>query len=241
MQRTLRSLAALAVAACALASAAFSNAVATVQTKAADFGAAVSHATERAGKLAYFHGASFAYDVRAMLGAALFAGMTRAGLILRAFPGSVTSDLAFGIVGELAFDGPFRAQPARIDHGTAANIVVGRWFTLAADGTARPGGAGALAGILMNPKNYSNAGAGGNALAPSMTLPTGTVGEFGYMGAFVVAAPAAVALGNAAKYDTTTGVIGVGAPGAGEAAIPNSRFIRVANAAAGLCVLELTN
>lgn len=184
---------------------------------------------------------SFARSMRDKAGEMFLAGMFRTGAALRAFPGSVTSDLAFGIVGECAFDGPFRSQPARIDHATAANIVVGRWFTLAADGTARPGGAGALAGILIHPKNYSNGGSGGDALAAGLTLVTGTVGEFGYMGQFIVAAPAAVALGDAAKYNTTTGVIGVGAPGAGEAAIPNSRFVRVINAAAGLAVLELTN
>jgi hypothetical protein len=191
--------------------------------------------------VALYRAEAFGVRQRNRMGAALFAWQVRTGAILCAFPGTVTAGLAFGIVGELAGDGPMRAQPARISHGTAADIVVGRWFTLAADGTARPGGAGALGGLLMNPKNYSSAGAGGIALAPTMTLPTGTVGEFGYMGQFIVAAPAAVALGNAAKYDTTTGVIGVGAPGAGEAAIPNSRFVRVANAAAGLAVLELTN
>jgi hypothetical protein len=192
--------------------------------------------------VALYRAEAFGIRTRNKLGAAFFAFQVRSGAVLcMAFPGSVTTDLAFGIVGELAADGPMRAQAARISHGTAADIVVGRWFTLAADGTARPGGAGALGGLLMNPKNYVNGGTGGNALAPSMTLVTGTVGEFGYMGQFIVAAPAAVALGNPAKYDTTTGVIGVGAPGAGEAAIPNSRFIRVANAAAGLAVLELTN
>jgi hypothetical protein len=184
---------------------------------------------------------SLAASVRNHLGAAFMAAMFRSGLALRAFPSSVTSDIAFGIVGELAFDGPFRSTVARISHGTAADIVVGRWFTLAADGTARPGGAGAIAGVFMNPKTLVSGGVAGNALAPTMTVPTGTVGEFGYMGAIIVSVGAAVALGNAAKYDTTTGVIGVGAPGAGEAAIPNSKFVRYANAAAGLAVLELTN
>lgn len=166
----------------------------------------------------------------------------RLGFQLYAFPGSVTSDLAFGIVGDLAFDGPFRAQPARINHGTAADIVVGRWFTLAADGTARPGGAGAIGGVLMNPKTMANLGtSAGGALAPNMTVPTGTIADLLYMGAIVVPLGAAVAIGDAGKYNTTTGVILSGAPGAGEAAIPNSKFIRYANAAAGLAVLELTN
>jgi hypothetical protein len=191
--------------------------------------------------VALFRVEGFAMSVRNKLGAALMAGMFRSGMALAAFPSSVTTDLAFGIVGELAFDGPYRALSARISHGTAADIVVGRWFTQAADGTVRPGGDGAVAGVFMNPKGQALAASAGNALAPSMTVATGTVGEFCYMGTIVVAVGAAVAIGNAAKYDTTTGVIGVGAPGAGEAAIPNARFVRYANAAAGLAVLELTN
>lgn len=192
--------------------------------------------------VAHYRAACFLFGVRRMLGAALFSGMCRAGMILRAFPGSVTADLAFGVPGELAFDGPYRSQPARINHGTAADIVVGRWFTLAADGTARPGGTGAIGGVFINPKSMSSLGtAAGGALAPTLTVPTGVVGEFGYMGAFVVPVSTAVAIGQAAFYDTTTGAIGAGAPSAGQAAIPNSKFIRYANAAAGLAVLELTN
>jgi hypothetical protein len=186
----------------------------------------------------------FGYGMRNKLGAALFAFNVRTGAILCAFPSSVTTDIAFGVVGELAFDGPFRSQPARINHGTAADIVVGRWFTLAADGTARPGGAapaGGHAGVFMNPKNQASLGtAAGGALAPTMTVPTGTIGEFGYMGAFVVQVANAVAIGQAAKYADATGIISAGAPGAGETAIPNSKFIRYANAAAGLAVLEVT-
>lgn len=184
-----------------------------------------------------------AASLRDAIGRALFAAQVRLGSVAcMAFPGSVAADLAFGIIGEQAFDGPTRTQPARINHGTAADIVIGRWFTLAADGTARPGGAGAIGGVFMLPKTQSSLGtAGGGALAATLTVPTNTVGEFLYMGQIIVALGAAVAIGDAGKYNTTTGVILSGAPGAGEAAIPNSRFIRYANAAAGLAVLELTN
>lgn len=181
-------------------------------------------------------------EARWHVGRALHALQFRLGLVLQAFPGSVTTDLAFGVIGELAFDGPVRTQPARINHGTAADIVVGRWFTLNAAGEALPGGTGAIGGVLCNPKTMASLGTAANgSAAPTLTIPTGTIGEFLYMGCIIVPLSAAVAIGAAAKYNTTTGVILSGAPGAGEAAIPNSKFIRYANAAAGLAVLELTN
>jgi hypothetical protein len=190
-----------------------------------------------------FRLATHAYTWREYLRKRTYAGLYHMGAIAYVnFPATVTTDIAFGVVGEWFLDGPQRAQPARIDHATAADIVVGRWFTLAADGTARPGGAGAVGGVLLNPKNYPLRGtAAGGPLAPSLVVPTGTIGEFGYMGEVVVTLAAAVAIGDVAKYNTTTGVIGVGAPGAGEAAVPNAKFIRYANAGAGLAVLELTN
>lgn len=230
---------------------------------------------------------------------------------------TVALNQGFGVVGELAFDGPLRAISAVIDHATAANIVVGRWFTAPADGEYRPGGTGAVGGLLVNPKVYASIGtSAGGPLAPTLIVPTGTVGEFASMGEFVVAAANAVALGDLAMYDTTTGaisalsptatytgviaittgiltvsaasadanlavgspVIGTGVPGgtfitalgtgtggngtyqtniitavasftdgvapnnapAGSAIIPGAKFIRYANAAAGLAVLSLT-
>jgi hypothetical protein len=196
---------------------------------------------ERAGMLAHYHTAAAFAHMRHMLGSALLSFMGRSGLLLHVFPQTVAGDLAFGVVGELAFDGPYRSQPARINDASG-NTLVGRYFTLDAAGTAQAGGAGTIGGVLMAPKNYANLGTSANgSLAPNMVVPNGVIGEFCYMGAIVVAVGAAVAIGQAAKYTTATGVIGVGAPAAGELAIPNSKFIRYANAAAGLAVLELTN
>lgn len=157
-----------------------------------------------------------------------------------AFQTAVNLQMGFGVIGEWALEGPQRAVPATITHGTAADIVVGRWFTYSSEGVVRPGGTGAKCGVLMNPKNYANNGQGGIALAPGLVVPTGTIGEFGYMGSIVIAAPAAVALDATAFYDNITGVIGVGTAGGGQTQIPNARFVRNVNLAAGLAILELT-
>lgn len=202
---------------------------------------AVQATLKRAATLTAYHVGVVLTQAKLSAGESLRGYMARGGLLLNAFQSTVASTLGFGVIGELAFDGPLRAQTAIINDVNAANIVVGRWFTLDAAGTAQAGGTGAIGGVLSSPKEYSTAGLAGNALAPTLTLPTGTVGEFVYMGAIIVALPAAVAIGAVGKYNTTTGVIGSGAPAGGEAAIPNSKFIRYPNAAAGLAVLELTN
>jgi len=219
----------------------FLSSLAAVTSLMAAAAPAVVAPVQRAATLTYYHVGVVMAQAKAATGEALRGYMARGGLLLNAFQSTVGATLGFGVIGELAFEGPLRSQPAIINHGTAADIMIGRWFTLDAAGTAQPGGTGAIGGVLSSPKEYSTAGTAGNALAPTLLVPTGTVGEFVYMGAIIVAAPAAVAIGAAAKYNTTTGVIGVGAPGGGEAAIPNSKFIRYPNAAAGLAVLELTN
>lgn len=158
------------------------------------------------------------------------------------FQTAVALNQGFGVVGEINFDGPTRGQTGVIK-GTAADLVVGRYFTIdAADGLFQPGGTGAIGGILANPKAYASIGtSAGGPLAPTLTVPAGTVGEFLVMGEVTVALPAAAAIGAALKYNTTTGVIGVGAPGGGEAAIPNAKVVRYANVGAGLAVISLTN
>ena len=45
------------------------------------------------------------------------------------FQSSVALNQGFGVVGEIVFEGPTRAQPGVVK-GTAANIVVGRAFTI---------------------------------------------------------------------------------------------------------------
>ncbi len=113
-----------------------------------------------------------------------------------AFQTAVNTQIGFGVVGELAYEGPLRAQPGILDSTDAANNVVGRAFSIklgatgswaaGSAGAADPkpiameaGGNGPFGGILANPKVYALAGTvAGGTLAASLTLPNDTVAEF---------------------------------------------------------------
>lgn len=160
----------------------------------------------------------------------------------QAFQSAIAAQLGFGVIGEYALDGATRAQPGVLK-GTAANIVIGRWFTIdPVDGAFTPGGdAGVPGGILANPKGYASPGtAAGGALAPTLTLLAGTVGEFvTSTPGIVVSLSTAAAVGAGVFYDDVTGVLGAGVAGAGQTQIPNAAVVRYANAAPGLAIVSL--
>lgn len=157
---------------------------------------------------------------------------------------TVALNQGFGLVGEIQFEGPTRAQPGvtKVGTATAADIVVGRAFTIdAADGQFQPGGTGVFGGILANPKGLASVGTqAGGPLAPTLTVPAGTVCEFLTMGEILVALPAAAPIGSLIYFTNATGVLGVGTAGGGQTQIPNAVVKRYANAAAGLAVISLT-
>lgn len=173
------------------------------------------------------------------------------------FQSSVANNIGFGVVGELAFDGPLRAQPGRLDSASAANNVIGRAFTVKDDATAgydtaadpqpldvQAGGTGVFAGILANPKVYPLYGTTGDTLASSLTLPNNTIGTLVQETAgMIIAVPAACAIGDWVWFDNTTGELQTTAPGAsapaGTTRVPNGRITRYESAAAGLAVMEL--
>lgn len=142
-----------------------------------------------------------------------------------ALQSSVNIYNALGVIGDLAFDGPIRSVPYNLNSDTAYPNVVGRAFTVLAGanpepttaaspnaGEARAGGTGVFAGILVNPKAYVTAGTGGNALAPTLTLPDNSIGELLIMGEIFVAFAAAANVGDLVYYDNTTGVLGTVPP-----------------------------
>lgn len=165
------------------------------------------------------------------------------------FQSSVLSDIAAGVVGELAFEGPLNGTPGVLNSADATNNVIGRAFFYVSPSTApvglhaktvQAGGAGLVfCGILANPKNYANRGTqAGGTLAASMTLPNGEIGEFvqhtpGIFVNFAVAAN----VGDQVASTDATGVLvplapGV-APGAGQTLIRGAVVVREPTAAPG--------
>lgn len=164
-----------------------------------------------------------------------------------AFPNTVRADIAVGFVGDLAFDGPLKAEPAVLNSADAANNVIGRAFTWSADGVARAGGAGAFMGILANRAEYTTSGtAAGGALAPTTTLRNGEVGDFVRQcaGLFVTLADA-FAVGYYVIYNTTTGALNAIADGtpvpSGWLLVPGGSVIRHGSASGGLAIIALSD
>lgn len=154
-----------------------------------------------------------------------------------AFQSSIPTQQAAGIVGELAFEGPLRAQPAVLASTDAANNVIGRAFrtTKGQTGSAAAGSAGAadpapmtvsadtaygaqkpFAGILSNPKVYAQFA---TPFAASVALPNGTVVELVTEGDLWVLYPAACKVGDIVYFLDADGTLVTAAPGA---AIPNN-------------------
>lgn len=165
------------------------------------------------------------------------------------FQSTVAAQIGFGIPGELAYEGPLRAQPAILDSADAANNVFGRAFTVKSGQTAswaaggagaadpkamkvEAGGAGVFAGILANPKTHALYGTlDGGPFGSSMAIPNGLVGEFVQEGQIVVAMDAPSAPGDPVGFDPATGEI-VPA-GAGQVIGTVERFVSTATGPAG--------
>lgn len=176
------------------------------------------------------------------------------------FQATVSGQLGFGVVGELAVEGPLVAQPARIDSADAANNVVGRACTVVSGATGSwtangdavnpapmvvtAGGAGVFAGILANPKVYPGLGTSvGGPLASTLTVPDGTMVELilSHPGV-IVALPAASEVGDSVYSTNATGILTTTAPGAAAPASsigPIGRVERYDAAGSGLAVISV--
>ncbi len=166
-----------------------------------------------------------------------------------AFQTSLNPTYAFGVIGELASDGPQRVS-SRIMNSSGTPNVVGYAFTrsnttdiCSVGGTIASGTV--FGGILVMPKAYASYGTTAGTLAPTLTLPDNAQGEFMEMGTIVVALGTACNIGDLVVYNTTTGALstvaaGSGSAGTGMAFVPNA-VCRSYNTAAGIAAIRLTN
>lgn len=137
-----------------------------------------------------------------------------------------------GFPGDLAFEGPIRAAPFNLVSSPNPNVIgyaftqssaanpdpvynVPNSSTVAAPlaGTARAGGTGVFAGILVNSKEQAMYGTSAlNPLGPSIVLPDNTIGSLLTMGYIFVNLPGPANPGDLVTYDTNTGALNSIAP-----------------------------
>ncbi len=166
----------------------------------------------------------------------------------------VQGNIAAGIPGELAFEGPLRAQPLRLNSTDATNNVFGRVLRIvgnaaAQDGTnavAGAGGTGVFAGILVSPKEHVSYGTlAGGTLGASFVLANGTLATGLTMGEVFVLSSTTANIGDLVWSNDTTGAIAATAPGvttlSGHTQVPFARFERFpVQTAGGLAVIKIT-
>lgn len=156
------------------------------------------------------------------------------------FQSSVAQTQGFGVVGEIFTSSPTCAKSFILNSGAVPNKI-GYAYTRVSEGQAKCGGAGAFAGILINPKGYALQGAAAGTLAPTLTVPEDSQGELLTMGEVIVYLTTAAAIGAAVYYVDADGSLGAGTAGAGQTQIPNAKVSRYTLGAAGLATIELTN
>lgn len=163
------------------------------------------------------------------------------------FQSTVRSEQTTGVAGELAFEGPLRAQTGILNTGTPANNIVGSCaLRVVSEGVFAAGGTGVFAGILANPKTYASGGTtAGGPLAPTMVLPNGTQVEAVSNGIMFVNLTGAAAIGDLVRSQDTTGLLSTVTPGsaagAGFTFVPNCVVSHRTVSGAGLAIVTLNN
>lgn len=144
------------------------------------------------------------------------------------FQQAINYNQALGVVGEIAFSGPQRAEPFNLVSTPQANVIGNAFYvTNGGDpdpaagapnaGTAHVGNAGTeiFAGILISPKEYASFGGSAGPLSPSITLADNKIGYLLTMGTiFASLTTAGNLVGNKVYSDNTTGALGSYAPNA---------------------------
>lgn len=128
-----------------------------------------------------------------------------------AFQQAVFIELGSGVPGELYADAPSIVESYTINSVSHPeyNIIGATACTITSQGFCQAGAGGTLgfAGILVDPKNIALFGAGGQPLAPTLTVPNFTQVECLTEGKIWVTLPAAANIGDYVVYNNTTGAL----------------------------------
>jgi hypothetical protein len=163
-----------------------------------------------------------------------------------AFQSTVRKVQATGIIGEIMYGGPTRVRPANLKSGGSIPNTIGKAFTWdsTVDNEVGAGaiGAGAFAGILVNPKHYALQGTSAGTLVATLDLPENSLGELISMGTILIdlASIDTGKIGEGLYYVDTTGVIHSGTAGVGQTQIDGGKIDYENVAAAGLAWVTLT-
>lgn len=134
------------------------------------------------------------------------------------FQSTVNIYNAAGVPGDLAFSGPMRAAAYNLYSAGVANTV-GYVFTLVTGGnpdpslnsplagTAKVGGTGSFAGILVNSKEYASFGTSAGPLVATMALPDYSIGTLLTMGYIWAILPGPATVGDLVTFDPLTGAL----------------------------------
>lgn len=135
------------------------------------------------------------------------------------FQSTVNIYNAIGLPGEIAFSGPMRASPYDLSSAGVPNVI-GYAYTATSGasptpvggspnaGTAKVGGTGVFAGILISPKEYASFGTtAGGPLAASIVLPDNAIGYMLTMGYVYANIPGPANVGDLVTYDPLTGAL----------------------------------
>jgi hypothetical protein len=121
-----------------------------------------------------------------------------------AFQSSVALQMAYGVQGEFAYDGPMRVHPWQLQSSPEPNVIGATAYTVVSEGIAMAGGTGVFAGILVRPKEYTYTG---SVSTSTLTLPDDTVALLCTMGTLNLLLTTAGGIGDALIYDNTTGAL----------------------------------
>lgn len=151
-------------------------------------------------------------------------------------PTKVNRGLKSGVIGTFAFSGPRRIQTAILDSATETNNVFGRVYTYKdgdnSEQVVQAGGAGAIAGLMVEPLSATVIAAG--IAANGSTAQLCSMGEI-YATALELEGKK---IGEPVKYNPATGELTMGEG----AEIPNCFLARHEPSAEtpNLCVIRIT-